>query len=242
MSEAFADSVFQAVKSYISQATAGLVNRLDQLEKRIDALPAPRDGRDGADGKDGKDGIDGKDGAPGRSGLSGRDGQDGIDGQDGKDGEPGQDGADLDILPSINLEKSYPRGTWANHAHGLWLARSQTDGMAGWDCVVRGIAEFEVHCDGERTFTIKTIMSDGLVSDKTVKLPIMIDRGVYVDGKSYERGDTVSWAGSAWIAQVPTAGKPGTGEDWRLAVKRGRDGKDGALPADKPVPAVVRLR
>ena len=57
--------------------------------------------------------------------------------------------------------------------------------------------------------------------------PVTIDRGVYVAGKSYEKGDGVTWGGSWWIAQRDTDAKPETSDDWRLAVKRGRDGKSG---------------
>ena len=35
-----------------------------------------------------------------------------------------------------------------------------------------------------------------------------------------------------------TAEKPGTNDDWRLSVKKGRDGKDGALRP--PLPETVR--
>jgi hypothetical protein len=52
--------------------------------------------------------------------------------------------------------------------------------------------------------------------------------GVHVDGKQYERGDLVTWAGSAWHCNEGTTTKPGEGSKaWTLMVKRGRDGKDG---------------
>lgn len=51
--------------------------------------------------------------------------------------------------------------------------------------------------------------------------------GVYVDGRSYARGDLVTYAGSAWHCNDPTTTKPGEGaKAWTLMVKRGRDGKD----------------
>jgi len=60
-------------------------------------------------------------------------------------------------------------------------------------------------------------------------VPIVLDRGVYSDGKTYYKGNGVTWSGSFWIAQDETSGvKPGTGATaWRLAVKRGADGKQG---------------
>lgn len=52
--------------------------------------------------------------------------------------------------------------------------------------------------------------------------------GVYQDGKSYEPGDMVTWAGSSWHCNEPTTTRPGDGSKaWTLMVKRGRDGKDG---------------
>lgn len=63
---------------------------------------------------------------------------------------------------------------------------------------------------------------------KEFRLPVVLDRGVFSDGKTYGKGDGVTWAGSFWIAQDATSAKPGTGATpWRLAVKRGGDGKPG---------------
>lgn len=61
---------------------------------------------------------------------------------------------------------------------------------------------------------------------KAFRVPVVIDRGVYSAGKVYRKGDGVTWAGSFWIAQEDTSEKPDTGKGWRLAVKKGRDGKD----------------
>jgi integrin beta 3 len=67
------------------------------------------------------------------------------------------------------------------------------------------------------------------------RVPMIIDRGVYSEEREYATGDAVTWGGSLWIAQAPTAQKPGQSETWRLAVKRGRDGKD-AQPDSKQKP------
>lgn len=60
----------------------------------------------------------------------------------------------------------------------------------------------------------------------TLKWPTVIDRGVYKAEQEYAHGDAVTFGGSMWIATKDTSAKPGDGEDWRLAVKKGRDGKD----------------
>lgn len=59
----------------------------------------------------------------------------------------------------------------------------------------------------------------------TFKWPTVIDRGVWREGETYQRGDAVTWAGSLWIAQEETQEKPDSGKGFRLAVKKGRDGK-----------------
>jgi hypothetical protein len=89
-----------------------------------------------------------------------------------------------------------------------------------------GFEEFDTHYDGERH--LKLIWSrDGLEYIHHLHLPIPIYRGVWQDGQDYERGDTVTWGGSLWHCDAEkSAKKPDGGTDWRLAAKRGRDGKD----------------
>ncbi|WP_144223614.1 hypothetical protein [Mesorhizobium amorphae] len=67
------------------------------------------------------------------------------------------------------------------------------------------------------------------------QVAVVLDRGVYKDGHEYEPGDGVTWGGSFWIAQQKTTEKPEGSDCWRLAVKRGRAGKDApvASPAAK---------
>ncbi len=59
-----------------------------------------------------------------------------------------------------------------------------------------------------------------------VRVPVFIDRGVFKEGTSdYLKGNGVTWGGSFYIAQKDNpVGKPcDTSEDWRQAVKKGRD-------------------
>ena len=44
----------------------------------------------------------------------------------------------------------------------------------------------------------------------------------------------MTWGGSLFIAQADTEAKPETNDDWKLAVKRGRNGKDGVVTEPKP--------
>jgi hypothetical protein len=59
-----------------------------------------------------------------------------------------------------------------------------------------------------------------------IKTSLVLDAGVWKEDKTYEVGDAVSHGGSLWIAQFITFEKPGKNSDWRLAVKRGSDGRD----------------
>jgi hypothetical protein len=83
--------------------------------------------------------------------------------------------------------------------------------------------------DDDRTIEFKFISGEH-EHIATLKWPTVLDRGVYkVDGE-YSAGDGTTWAGSYWIAQRDNPGKPDTPDSgWRLAVKRGRDGKDAKL-------------
>ena len=51
-------------------------------------------------------------------------------------------------------------------------------------------------------------------------------RGVFENGVPYHPGDACTWHGSIWIANADTIETPGP-PHWKLAVKRGRDGRDG---------------
>lgn len=81
--------------------------------------------------------------------------------------------------------------------------------------------------DDGRTVTVK-MQAGETVLEKSLTLATVIDRGVYKSETSYERGDAVTHGGSLWIAQADAPeGAPGLGgKGWRLAVKKGRDGKD----------------
>lgn len=203
-------------------------------EALIAALPKPENGKDGRDGVDGERGADGRDGADGKDGVAGADGV-------------GLAGAIIDrdgglIITLTNGEAK---------ALGAVVGR---DGEAGKDGE-RGadgfsLEDFDVNLKADgRTVELSFSRGDETFT-RELALPTMIYRGAYVDGKEYERGDTVTWAGSLWHCNGgettgewagTTKDKPGEGSKaWTLAAKRGRDGKDFAGPQEKP-PAKVRV-
>lgn len=97
------------------------------------------------------------------------------------------------------------------------------DGRDGADGL--GFDNMEVLHDGERGFTLRFSRGEQIV-ERSFSIPVVLDRGVFKSDAAYQKGDAVTWGGSMWIAQKDTSAKPETGDDWRLAVKRGRDGKD----------------
>jgi hypothetical protein len=144
-----------------------------------------------------------------------------------QDGNDGKDAAQIEVLPAIDQEKSYPRGTYATHDGGLWRSFEQTSGLRGWECIVNGIKAIDVEYDGERGFVVSIAKAFGDALRHEYCLPMLIDRGVYKSGQQYERFDVVTYGGALWIAQKDsTETAPGTSDEWRLSVKRGRDAKD----------------
>lgn len=91
-----------------------------------------------------------------------------------------------------------------------------------------GFDHMTVEHDGERGFAFIFAKGDRLEREE-FSLPVVIDRGTWKEGKTYQPGDGVTAGGSYWIAQTETSARPETSKDWRLAVKRGRDGKDGTF-------------
>lgn len=101
-----------------------------------------------------------------------------------------------------------------------------------------GIEDLDVTHDGEGNVALR--FSRGQISREfKIRIPCFKDRGVFREDETYREGHAVSFGGSLWIAQKDNPeGKPEDGSgDWRLAVKRGRNGKDaGAAASTGPQP------
>ena len=187
-------------------------------KRAAEMVPTPQDGKDGKDGKDGADGADGKDGAPGRDGV---DGADGKDGTDGKDAAPVSESAIADSVAAAferrfsDLALSWERQARDEIAKALDRMPVPKDGRDGLPADA-----ISIKSDGERTVTIT-------VGETVEKLyfPSIIYRDVWREGE-YQKNDAVTWANSLWIALKDTSEAPGSGKDWRLAVRKGRDGRD----------------
>lgn len=192
----------------------------------------------------------GEKGEPGERGERGLDGSPGERGERGERGEPGERGLDaleLTILPELDEARSYPRGTFASHRGGLVRASRRTDPLAsrtlleaGWSVVVEGLYSLDFSWENERDLRVIVERTSGATAETRRTFPVLLERGVFKPGQTYAPGDGVTYGGSYWIALRATDGRPGEGNsDWRLAVKRGRDGKDGR---DAPGVPVVRVK
>jgi len=238
--ESFTKSIIQTIKNYIEKKFSHLEQRVDEA---IKSIPEPVNGKDGTSVtlEDVRPLVEElvksvEVPLPDISHLEQRVDEaiksipepvNGKDGRDGEDGRDGRDSLDLEILPDINFSKTYPAGVYAYHEGGLWRTANRTNEKSGWECIVDGVSDVDVDFDGERKFTIRISKSSGKTVEKTFRTPNMIDRGVYTESKTYETSDCVTYGGSLWVAQTDNPeGKPGVSKDWRLSVKKGRDGRE----------------
>ncbi|WP_242137374.1 hypothetical protein [Sphingomonas sp. TREG-RG-20F-R18-01] len=108
---------------------------------------------------------------------------------------------------------------------GKMVDLGRVDGKDGLDGTGPEDMTVELMPDGR---TVKFVFAKGEKEYAfQVPFPVVLDRGVFKEGTAYEHGDAVTFGGSLWIAQRATGEKPeGTNTGWRLAVKKGRDGRD----------------
>lgn len=179
----------------------------EAVAKAVAEIPTPRDGVDGKDGVDGRDGADGKDGERGEAGRDGLDVKDMLR----------ADGGRLIAVMSDGTTKDLGQFVGADGRDGA----NGKDGADGRD----GLGFEDLMFDADEHGRPVAKFQRGEVV-KTASLPCIIDRGPYRVDEDYRKGDAVSFGGSLWIAQVDTSERPESGAAWRLAVKKGRDGRD----------------
>lgn len=213
-----------------------------EVAKAVAAIPCPRDGVDGEDGKS----VQPSDVAEMLADLVSKAVDSlpkAVDGLNGKDGI-GLAAAFVDR--SGHLVVTLSNGTAQDvgvvvgkdadpeHVKALVSAAvaeipRPKDGAPGRDGTLE---QLKMSFDGERTVTFCFKNGDPIEGGE-IAVPSIIYRDVYESGKSYEAGEAVTWAGSLWIAKEATTAKPGEASTasraWRLAVKAGRDGKQGLI-------------
>jgi hypothetical protein len=192
----------------------------EEVQKAVAAIPTPKDGKS----------VTAEDVAP----LIASEVEKRIkdipapkDGQDGKDGV-GLAGAIIDR--DGELVVTLTNGETRNL--GPVVGKDGDPGKDGRD----GFGFEDIDLLDTDEGVILRFMRSGDVKD--FRLPIIVDRGVYKEGQTYRPGDGITWGGSYWICQEETIDKPDSGKGFRLAVKKGRDGRDGMLKevkAQQPV-------
>jgi Collagen triple helix repeat (20 copies) len=179
--------------------------------RALSRIPGPP----GEPGPEGKRGLRGEIGEKGERGEQGKQGMMGPAGIDGKDGERGA------------------KGDAGRNAADLMLLQEYIDQR-----LERMIEATTVTTpDGGRTL----LWSLGGRKVREVKTALVLDAGVWKEGSIYSAGDGVTLGGSFFIAQNNTSAKPGKSDDWRLAVKRGTDGRDARID-EKHVSDPVRFK
>lgn len=206
-----AELVAELVKS---EALAPLIDLMvaDAVAKHFEANPV-RDGRDGERGPQGEKGEAGERGA------------------DGKDGT-GLADALIDRDGALVLTMTDGRAKTL----GVVVGRDGADGKNGRDGI-----DFDKcvgHFDAERGYVLT--LSAGDTSVEHV-LPYMRHGGFWSEGKGAKAGESWTHDGALWIAKRDNGSKPclENPEDWILAARKGRDGKDGRNGIDRTAPVKV---
>lgn len=150
----------------------------------------------------GERGLPGERGEIGPAGPQGEPGPAGPPGERGERGEMGLAGRDGAIGPAGPQGERGERG-----ADGI-ATRAELDAIIE-QRVAAGLAVLEAR-----------------FADIQVRTLADVYREVWRAGEVYQRGEVATWEGSPWLAMAQTTAKPGTSPDWKLFVKRGRDGRD----------------
>lgn len=248
--KAFGAEIVGIVKDYVEQRLDPIKAENESLKVRIaelEARPTPEKGEAGEKGMDGESGKDADPEAvrqivaeevakavaeipPAEKGEKGDTGEPGQDGKDGERGESGKDGCgikDLLIDRTGSLVCTLDDGRVKEL--GPVVGKDGIDGEKGEpgkdgrDGFSLESFDVEPGKDG-RTYILK-FSGNGVRHDYELTFPVPVYCGVFKQGDEYFPGDIVTWGGSAWHCDKETTDKPGT-ENWRLMVKKGRDGKD----------------
>jgi hypothetical protein len=229
-------------------------------------LPVPKDGQDGAPGKDAevdldalalkaaeliekpRDGVDGKDAEPlDLEALAMAAALKAVPliekPKDGVDGERGPEGVGVkDLLTDAdgNLVATLTNGEVKRV--GRVVGRDGKDGAPGKDGADGlGFEDMDEFLDEDGRTVVRRYSNGDVVKEFRHTFRVPLDAGIWKEGQRYNKGDGVTYGGSWWIAQKDEPqGRPDSGnKDFRLAVKKGRDGKDGAAPPPPPGPIHV---
>lgn len=134
----------------------------------------------------------------------------------------GKDGIDGKSLTISDVE------TWLDANFSKWALAAERRVYDTAEKAIAGMPKPMPHLDAIKIFV------DGYLQDMQKEIGQIKDsvahrsyKGIYVPGAKYLKENCVTRDGSIFIALQDTNSVPGTDDSWQLAVKRGRDGKDG---------------
>lgn len=217
-----------------------------EVQRVVSGIPAPKDGAKGDRGDDGASVH------PDTVALMVREAVDKVAAAIPKPepGQPGRDAIQIDILPTLDPQRSYPRNTYAEYDGGTIRSIRQTTpgetiNPSEWSVGLSGLAEYgEEMSEDCRTLTVWNRRTLSEKQFKTYRLSHPECREFWKVGETYYRGQFVVSSNSIWLCKAAeTQHKPGTApSDWQLILKAPRDGKDGKLP-EAPAPnGPIRLK
>ena len=216
------DTLAAGLAPVIKDLMTPLFTRMADLERRLAAVTNGKDGEPGPPGEDGATGPVGPQGATGETGPAGADGKDADvdaivkavlalipaprDGQPGVPGAPGAAGRDG--------ENGKDGAKGADGING----KDGKDGL--------GFDDMDMTFDEAKGYWLRYMRGDEV---KEFPVAIPWDAGIWEAGRIYPKGAGVRRDGSWWIAQTDATSQPGHDKAWRLAVKKGTDGRQGPM-------------
>lgn len=132
----------------------------------------------------------------------------------------GQDGASIvDAYIDEDKQLAVVLGTGQVKKLGRVVGKDGDNGDPGL-----GFDDLEIVQEGRQ---VSLVFTRG---DETRKFGLLLNvpeyKQIWQPDVVYSKGDFVTLGGSLWHANKETAEKPGTSDDWTLAVKKGRDGRN----------------
>lgn len=253
----FGKQIGALVREVAAKAVAAVAERVESLERKLAALPSPEKGDKGDAGDKGDPGPKGDKGDPGERGASVTAAEvlpalrDELRQAIAAMPTP-KNGASVsieDVMPALERALEGYVARWAldferraqetlqRAVDRLPAPKNGEDGKNGFS-----LDDFDAQlADDGRTLVLTFQHGDEPAIRRELAIPALIDRGVYREGEAYRKGDGTTWGGSYWIAQRDTSAKPDASDDWRLAVRKGRDGKNGERGRDYAPPAPVKV-
>lgn len=147
-----------------------------------------------------------------------------IEAPKGEKGDPGKSVSVDDVAPIIEAAVARWEVSFERHAQQVLM---QAVAQAPKPQDGEGVEDIAVETEGRNVaFAFK--FSSGRVVTKTIRVETPLYKGIWSPSRAYEKSDFVTYEGSAFIARRDTNKKPGDSDDWRMFVKRGRDGRDAA--------------